>query len=49
MMLYKSRGNVGKNNKKLIPEIDKGKENVPGYYYHYYTYNRKGGHVYYLF
>ncbi len=42
-------GNVGANNKKLFPEIDKGRENTPGYYYHYHTYNRKGGHVYYLF
>ena len=26
-----------------------GKENTKGYYWHYHTYNRKGGHVYYLF
>ena len=42
-------GKTGKNNKKLFSEIDKGKKNVPGYYYYYHTYNRKGGHVYYLF
>ena len=42
-------GKTGRNNKQLLPEIDKGKKNVPGYYYHYHTYNRKGGHVYYLF
>ena len=42
-------GSSGKNNKKLVPEIDAGKKNTPGYYYHYHTYNRKGGHVYYMF
>ncbi len=42
-------GSTGKNNKSLYPEIDKGKENIKGYYWHYHTYNRKGGHVYYLF
>ena len=42
-------GRTGANNKNLYPEIDKGKENTPGYYWHYHTYNRKGGHVYYLF
>ena len=42
-------GSTGKNNKSLYPEIDKGKENTKGYYWHYHTYNRKGGHVYYLF
>lgn len=43
-------GDSGRNNKELVPEIDKGKENVKGfYYYHYHTYNRKGGHVYYLY
>ena len=42
-------GSIGNNNKSLYPEIDKGKENVKGYYWHYHTYNRKGGHVYYLF
>ena len=42
-------GDIGSNNKELYPEIDNGKENTPGYYYHYHTYNRKGGHVYYLF
>lgn len=42
-------GNAGRNNKSLYPEIDKGKEKTKGYYWHYHTYNRKGGHVYYLF
>lgn len=42
-------GRVGKNNKYLEYEIDKGKENVLGYYYHYYIYNRKRGYVYFLF
>ena len=42
-------GESGSNNKNLLPEIDKGKENEKGYYYHYHTYNRKGGHVYYLY
>ena len=42
-------GNSGYNNKSLVPEIDSGKENTPGYYYHYHTYNRAGGHVYFLF
>ncbi len=30
-------------------EIDTGKENTLGYYWHYHTYNRSGGHVFYLF
>lgn len=42
-------GTTGYNNKELIPEIGAGKESTPGYYYHFHTYNRKGGHVYYLF
>ena len=42
-------GESGYNNKQLQPEIDKGQENTPGYYYHYHTYNRSGGHVYFLF
>ena len=42
-------GTTGYNSKELIPEIDAGKESTPGYYYHFHTYNRKGGHVYYLF
>ena len=42
-------GTTGYNNKELIPEIDAGKESAPEYYYHFHTYNRKGGHVYYLF
>lgn len=42
-------GDSGSNNKQLYQEIDKGKENTPGYYYHYHTYNRQGGHVYFLF
>ena len=42
-------GTTGYNNRELMPEIDAGKENTPGYYYHFHTYNRKGGHVYYLF
>ena len=38
-------GSTGRNNKKLYPEKHGGK----GYYWHYHTYNRKGGHVFYLF
>ena len=38
------------NKKPVGPEIDKGKENVIGYYYHFHVYNRnKEGHVYFLF
>ena len=42
-------GQTGHNNKSLQPEIDRGKENTPGFYWHYHTYDRSGGHVYYLF
>lgn len=42
-------GNAGGNNIPLYPEIDSGKAGVPGYYYHFHTYNRSGGHVYYIF
>ena len=42
-------GTFGHNNKQLMPEIDSGKENTPGYYFHYHTYDRSGGHVYFLF
>ncbi len=42
-------GRVGYNNTALTPEINAGMENTPGYYYHYHTYNRKGGHVFFLF
>ena len=42
-------GRNGRNNKKLRPEIDYGKENTPGFYYHYHIYNRRGGHIYFLF
>lgn len=42
-------GSTGANNRTLCPEIDKGKVNTRGYYWHYHTYNRKGGHVFYLF
>ena len=39
-------GTTGRNNKKLYPEKHgQGK----GFYWHYHTYNRKGGHVFYLF
>jgi len=41
-------GRTGANNKELIPE-NHGEEGEPGYYDHYHTYNRKGGHVYFLF
>ena len=40
-------GSTGSNNKKLYPEIHG--DGATGYYWHYHTYNRKGGHVYYLF
>ena len=42
-------GSGGQNNTPLYPEIDSGRVNAPGYYYHFHTYNRNGGHVYYLF
>lgn len=42
-------GGKSKDAKNVINEIDKGKKNVPGHYYHYHTYNRQGGHVFYLF
>ena len=42
-------GKTGRNNKPLPNEIDRGKENIKGYYYHFHTYNRKGGHVFYMF
>ena len=39
-----------KNKKPFGPEIDKGKENTLGYYYHYHIYNKlKKGHVFFLF
>ena len=34
---------------KPIHEIDTGKENALGYYYHYHTYNRNGAHIFCLF
>ncbi|MBR6052008.1 MAG: RHS repeat-associated core domain-containing protein, partial [Clostridia bacterium] len=38
------------NKKPVEPEIDKGKENTIGYYYHYHVYGRKKkGHVFFLF
>ena len=38
------------NKKPVGPEIDKGKENTMGYYYHYHVYQRKKkGHVFFLF
>jgi hypothetical protein len=38
------------NKKPVGPEIDKGKENTLGYYYHFHVYGRnKKGHVYFLF
>ena len=38
------------NKSPVGPEIDKGKENVIGYYYHFHVYNRKKkGHVFFLF
>lgn len=42
-------GRIGENNVPLIPEINTGKAGVPGFYYHHHTYNRSGGHVFYLF
>ena len=42
-------GKTGRNNKPLPNEIDRGKENIKGYYYHFHTYNRKGGHAFYMF
>jgi hypothetical protein len=40
---------AGGNTTPAGPEICKGKENVKGYYYHYHTSGRNGGHVFYLF
>ncbi len=40
-------GKTGANNTPLPREIHGGGKK--GYYWHYHTYNRKGGHVYYLF
>ena len=38
------------NKSPVGPEIDKGKENVIGYYYHFHVYKRKKkGHVFFLF
>lgn len=38
------------NKKPVGPEIDKGKGNTKGYYYHYHVYGRKKkGHVFFLF
>ena len=38
------------NKKPVGPEIDKGKENTIGYYFHFHVNNRKKkGHVFYLF
>lgn len=42
-------GKTARNNKPLPNEIDRGKENIKGYYYHFHTYSRKGGHVFYMF
>ncbi len=41
---------AGNNKKPVGPEIDKGKQNTIGYYYHYHINGRKNkGHVFYLF
>lgn len=38
------------NKTPVGPEIDKGKENTLGYYYHFHVYNRtRKGHVFFLF
>ncbi len=42
-------GGTSKNATQVINEINKGKTNTPGFYYHYHTHDRSGGHVYYLF
>ena len=42
-------GTSGGNNKPLTYEIDKGKENTPGYYYHYHVQNHGRGHVFFLY
>lgn len=42
-------GSTGANNRHLYPEIDRGRSNTIGYYWHYHTYNRNGGYVFYLF
>ena len=40
---------AGDNKKPTKAEIDKGKNGIIGYYWHYHTYNRNGAHVWYLF
>lgn len=40
---------AGNNKKPTKAEIDKGKNGIIGYYWHYHTYNRNGAHVWYLF
>jgi hypothetical protein len=40
---------AGNNKKTTKAEIDKGKNGIIGYYWHYHTYNRNGAHVWYLF
>ena len=36
------------DNSNLEPQIDKGKENVTGYYWHFHTNPKNDGHVFYL-
>ncbi len=40
---------AGNNKNPTKAEIDKGKNGIIGYYWHYHTYNRNGAHVWYLF
>ena len=40
---------AGNNKKPVGPEIDKGKNGVVGYYFHYHTYNRNGAHIWFLY
>ena len=39
---------ASKNNYIGDSEVDKGKENTIGYYKHYHTNPRNGGHVFFL-
>ncbi len=39
---------ASKKGKAFGPEIDKGKENVLGYYYHYHPNPKTGSHIFYI-
>ena len=43
-LIYSAFGHTG-----IGPEIDLGKENTNGYYYHYHENRKNRGHVFFLF